>query len=260
MPNGNVLFSGTTEECFADLLQRVQTTQARRDLANLLSVSYSGTFCVWVKSGLKAVGTNLVRVRILLEQLGYTVNEWEKLPMLFHYLAESIAFDVLTVDEAREGLNYKTPQEILRLILRYSGAMPDREALAKQFVGSLEGDIVRSRMNYRARLQMSHSDIVRLLSTSNESSDDIVVHTHALSTPAFSNDVCMQMFASQVAALQPLARYLVSDQVTPSERKKLRTDIVGYEAMSELSNLIDSLTSETTREKLHNPKNKRRVV
>lgn len=253
-------FTGTTEECFTDLICKVQDVQARRDLANLLSVSYSKTFCIWIKSGLKAGGTNLVRLRILLEQLGYSVTEWEKLPMLFHYLAEALAYDVLTVAQAQKGLDYKTPQGIFRLLLKVSGVMPDTEALAKQFVSSIEGDIVRARLNYQARLSMSHPDIVRLLSDDSVSPENAVVHTHRVNTPVFTNDEYMQMFSLQLAALLPLARYLVSDQVSPAERKQLRTDVVGYAAMSEFSNLVDSLTSENTREKLHNPKNKRRVV
>ncbi len=247
---------GSTEECFADLTNKISSTRGRTALAGILEVDYAATFCRWITEGLKAKGVNLIRLRIMLELLGYEVLEWRGLPTVLHYIAEDLSYEVQTLDQVRQGLGYKTTKDVLRLLLRGSGMYPDREAAAKQFVASIESDVVQARMAFHTRMELAHPEIAELLVPMSKPRDqEQILVPNAVH---LSNQELMGVFAAQLNAMLPLARYFSGDSVTAEERTELRK-LAGYEQVSEFSLVLRNLTSEKTREKLAESKKGGRI-
>ena len=243
-----------TEECFADLTNKISDTRGRTALAGILEVDYAATFCRWTAEGLKAKGINLVRTRVVLELLGYKLMEWNGLPTVLHYIAEALSYHVVTLDQAREGLNYKSPNDVMRLLLRGTSMYPNREATARQYVAGIEKDVVQARMAFHTRMELANSEIAALLVPMSKPRDQELILIP--STPHLSNQELMAMFAGNVAAMLPMARHF--DGLTAEDRANLRKEI-GYDDFSELSLLLRNLTSEKTREKLAESKKGGRI-
>lgn len=250
------MFKGTTGECFEDLTKRVTDTQPRRALATVLQIDYAATFALWLKAGVQAKGDNLIRLRVTLEMLGYQVTEWLGLPTALHYVAEALAYEVLTLDQAREGLGYKTSKDAYRVLLRGAAMLPEREIVTKRFVATIEEEVVRARMSFHTRLQMAHSDIAAILpEMSKPMGQDQILTPDAV---CLSNQELMGVFAAQINAMLPLARHFSGDSVTAEERAELRK-LVGHDEVSDFSLAIRNLTSEKTRENLAQSKKGGRI-
>lgn len=249
------MFKGTTDECFQDLTNKIQETQPRRALSSVLQIDYAATFCLWLKLGrVTAKGENMIRLRIALELLGYQVTEWSGLSTLLHYVAEALAYQVQTLDQVREGLNYKATQDVYRVLLRGTSMYPDRETGARRYVASIEGQVVQARMVFHTRLQMADPEIAALLvPMSKPTNQEAFLVPRAMLVNA---EELTAMFAGNVAAMLPLARYF--DSLSAEDRSNLRKE-VGYDDISELSLLLRNLTSEKTRQNLAESKKGGRI-
>lgn len=246
----------TTEKCFEDLVSKITNSQARSALANLLNVSYTSTFSSWVQTGVKAKGMNLVRLRVVLKMFGYDVAEWKELPTALSYVAEALTYNVLSLNQARDGLGYTGDNEVYRQILHSGGMYPSRVEQAKEFVTKIEGDVVRARMEFHTRMELLHPDIAAILPAMSKPAQMPVQQSPE--SDILSIDQLMEVVSSQIMAILPLIRVFDSDQASPALRAALRKK-VGYEVMSEVTLVLRNLTSEKTREQIADSKRKGRI-
>ncbi len=246
----------TTEKCFDDLVGKITDSHARSALANLLNVSYSSTFCPWVQTGVKAKGMNLVRLRVVLKLFGYDIAEWIELPTVLLYVAEALTYNVLSLEQAREGLGYIGDNEVYRQILHNGGMYPNRIKQAKEFVTSIEGDVVQARMEFHTRMQLSHPAIAAVLPAMSKPEETQIRQSQ--NAENLSIEQLMGVVSSQITAILPLLRVFDADDMSPELRSALRKT-VGYESMSEVSLLLRKLTSEKTRDQIVDSKRKGRI-
>lgn len=248
----------TTAACFEHLVQQLDNKQ-RTDLASVLKVSYGSTFCVWVRNGLKAHGENLLRLRVVLRLFGYQPSEWKELPVYLQYVAEGMAYGVVTLDDARSGLGYKKPQDVYRQLLHSNSMYPFREKLAKEFATGIEADVTKERFKLHSRIMVAYPELARVLPPMSKPAEvDVLSMEQVQIAHGLSIDDLVDMFESQVHALLPLATFFDGDNISDEDRKRLRKQ-VGYETMGELTNHLRGLSSDKVRDTLAASRTKGRI-
>ncbi len=249
----------TTAECFGDLIGKLPETRQRADLATVLKVSYESTFNSWARNGLKANGANLLRLRIILELFGYKITEWENLPPYMHVVAEAMAHEIITLDEARDALEYKNVQDVYRQLFRASGVIPDREQIAKRFATQLEEQVLKARFALHSRIMVAFPELAQVLPPMSKPGEvEVLSGTQVQIARGLSIDELMDMFEYQVHALLPLATFFDGDNISDEDRKRLRKQ-VGYETMGELTNHLRGLSSDKVRDTLAASRTKGRI-
>jgi transcriptional regulator with XRE-family HTH domain len=117
------LEAGTTQECLAHFAEFYSFLAARRLLAEFTGVS-SVTASDWLRGIRMPKGLQLMRLRVFLTLVGYSVKEVMELPEDNRKLAEIVAYGILEEAEARTELGYKDEKSILSMTLRGQKMMP----------------------------------------------------------------------------------------------------------------------------------------
>lgn len=103
------------EEAQACVLGRLRQFEkkggARRVLSEFVH-SESNTIRRWVKGQNPPRGINLIKLWFFFKELGYPSAELDELHPYILQLAELVAYEVITVDEARELIGYKNTQQV----------------------------------------------------------------------------------------------------------------------------------------------------
>lgn len=132
--------AGTTKACLDQFTKKYDFLAARRVLAAFCQVR-SETASAWQRGLRLPVGVALLRLRIFLELAGFQVGEYRELPDANKKLAELLAFDIVTHEQATARLGYQDDHGVLELVLRgrrimavNAGKLDD---LLKEFSGQL---------------------------------------------------------------------------------------------------------------------------
>ncbi len=254
--DGAVVFRGTTKECFEAFIRRFDKPPEQKLFAQLINVSYHSTLRVWIRNGFNTQGEILLRVRVVLELFGYKCTEWEDLAKEDRTIAYAVGLGVCSATDASEALAYARTKQYLRYILQRTGRTKDKDELAKVYaeivvsttqfyIADFWDNVKQSPVLYRAKPVEANNQSVILTSTPDETT---------LSVVEVEN-----IFVASLQALLPLARYFNSDAVSEEQRRGLRKR-VGYDGISELSSLFDSLSNEQSRRKIRAHKSEERIV
>lgn len=142
---------GDTQACVTDFANRFSTDLTRPVLAEFCKVERS-TAGRWLNGHPLPKGEPLVRLRIFLSLVGYQLTELGDLSEDVRNLARIIAFDVVNLDDVREGLDYDNTSEVYRLVLRASGLMPQRVRRLEALVREHKDQLDKSRSGWQMRI------------------------------------------------------------------------------------------------------------
>ena len=140
----NGLPSGSTSDCLQDLFERYEWDSVRHVLADFTVVG-TPTVRRW-KVGLgegMPKGEALLRLRVFLDLVGYKVDEFESLPPVTKQFTRLIAVGLLSIEGARELLQYTNPSEVFRVILDGSGLLRERVFRLERFVEDSHEELAR---------------------------------------------------------------------------------------------------------------------
>ncbi len=251
------VFRGSTDECFKAFVNRFDKPREQKLFAQLINVSYHSTLRVWIRNGFNTQGEILLRVRVVLELFGYNCTEWEDLADEDRIIAYAVGLGVCSAADASEALAYARTKQYLRYILQRTGRTKDKDELAKVYAEIVfsttqlhiaefwDNDVKQSPVLYRAKPVATNDESTLIVSAPDETT---------LSVAEVEN-----VFVASVQALLPLARYFNSDAVSEEQRRGLRKR-VGYDGISELSSLFDSLSNEQSRRKIRANRSEERIV
>lgn len=190
-------FSGTTRECLQNFFWRHKWEDSQSFMAEHLHVD-KGTVRHW-KNGRMPSGDPLLRMRVLLDLDGYTVEEYTILPKPVQQFAQIIALGMITVREAADLLGYKNIQDVYGVVLRGQGLMPHRQFRLERYVeNSIE--------ELEQEVAKLHSELERLpLESLSQSAEEQTLETRVSSL----DDAVQESFVQGAVPLDPFADRLV---------------------------------------------------
>lgn len=126
-------FFGSTRECLKQFFLHSDWNLARPCLARFAQVDQQ-TVRAWRDEENRPVGMSLLRVRVFLDLLGYQVEEFSNLPDVAKQFGRLVAFDFITLDEARVTLKYVKRDGVFDVLLRGGALQRERIYKMERFV------------------------------------------------------------------------------------------------------------------------------
>ncbi len=236
---------GTTRECFADLMERLQSFpdfhEQRRRLASVLGVE-DPAVRRWANESISPVGMSLISLRCYLDFLGYTVEEFTALTPMMQQACKLVAFRVISLEEMTRLTEYDPYTDRVLAILRgVRGVSREREQLFEQVV-----------MAYKNELSSAQGKLPRLVVFERIETKEVkksTVDTAPVVAPVLRVPVTRTARISQAELFRGLlvnllhsAEYYFQDSVSEKEREDMR-DVVGQANIFELKNMLSRLCS-----------------
>jgi hypothetical protein len=157
-----------TAEAFGQFVDVAKISDLR-DLAKFTKVTPS-TVLVWVDKEALPKGEAFFRLQHYLEGRGYENSELQTLPRPAYKLGQLIAFDVLSMEDAREVLKYATLKDLYRL-LQGVGVSASRGATLQRLIAE-HGDTLSLRMAEFRRLHIAPAESLPGMSISSHTLAD----------------------------------------------------------------------------------------
>ncbi len=124
MANGTILV-GDTRECLKDYFERYPTDEAQGLVARFTGAN-GQTIKDWDTGKYRPNGELLLKLRCFLDLVGYRVIEFEELPDVARQFARLIAYDIFSLEDAKQALDYRDIRAVYDVLLRSQGLMRDR--------------------------------------------------------------------------------------------------------------------------------------
>ncbi len=243
--NGKPKFTGTVAECLKHYGDSIgDDFEARRVFAKLVGVS-GDTPRIWFKYSQAPVGMIQVRLRFILQKLGYDVVELRTIHPTIRQFAKHLAFELCPMEEAEKLLDI-IKQSIYRIILGSSGTMDEKIELMQLYVSEHEQQLVEFEKNLDVSGAISEPSPY----ISQEEFDKIKareeINLEFTSVTDDGKKIMVESFLGLIRAMRPIARFLSSDVVTAEEREIIRQK-VGQYAIFDLKNDLVKLCGERAR-------------
>lgn len=235
------VFSGDTETCFKHLMSQKFKKDPFPSFAEFIRCEPRRISYKWMND-FTALGDNLLRLRYLLELLGYNVTELSKLDPVVRDLGRLYAYDIAMLDDIAEVLGYEAGGQTRKVLMGQRNVTEGRKAQAKKFVE----DFAELTDSKRAELSMLRNLVIEEVSETTLSPAPASIRERSASKAVNAKEATIIAFAHGVQALIPLARLLMSDQFTAEDRKRMR-DEAGGNGVFDLSNLMTGLCGEKAR-------------
>ena len=192
----------------------------------------------WLANVSPPVGERLIRLWHFLAAVGYDSPELNRVEPFNRYLGQLLAMSVITMNDVQELLNVKNAQTALQ-ILRGSKPMHPLVNLAElkqEYDSVLSAKLAELPARNKGQPKQRQAQPARTEKPSASSSQVVTSKGSVYALDA----------ATMLSGALPLCRWLNSDSCTPEERSRFR-DLMGSEALFELSNTTGSLCSERAR-------------
>lgn len=219
--SSSTIYTATTFECIQHLGKNEFSLIERTELERKLDSNWI-TIRRWMNGSNMPKGTRLIKLRVLLLQRGYRITDLEGFDNITILLCCMLASGELSLDDIRKALDYRSENEVLRLLLTpgYFTRMSTGRQLKAQALAKVDMTAVAE------------------------------TKTH------FTNDMVLKATSNLIKALLPFAESIAADNFSADERKRLR-ELSGSETIFRLSNAIVALTGEKARDNSKTPSVKR---
>ena len=130
---------GTATECLDDLLMQYDEEKIMAFVTKFTGVR-KGAVESW-RNGTLPRGEQMLRLQVMLDLVGYRVEEFSELPEPTKKFAQLIALDFVSIKGAQEILGYENTQSMYAFIRKGAGLMPDRMHRFMRFVEQSENEL-----------------------------------------------------------------------------------------------------------------------
>ncbi len=240
------VFSGTTKECLAHFMEASLHGDKRLALSDFTKVTLQ-TVRRWNKHF--PVGEVLIKLRVYLDLHGYKVAELERLDPVIREIAAIVAFEVCPISNILEllGLPLDTKNGNSQLLSALRGERKySPERVEKLRVFALRFKETLKEVADRTPILRAISSEPSVTLGSKESKSNEVFSREVVAS--VGHEMVIKSFAAHVNAMLPLAKLIVSDSFSPTERQKLR-ESVGGNGVFKLSRELNRLCGEQARDK-----------
>ena len=140
----------TTAECLKDFFQRYEWEAVQPFMADYVGVEKS-TVRRWY-NGKLPVGAEMLKVRVMLVLLGYSVEEFNALALPARQFAQAIALGLISPEDAQEMVGYENLQSLFALLLRAQKPVQYRWHRLERFVSHSMKELEEAVANFRHKL------------------------------------------------------------------------------------------------------------
>lgn len=222
---------GTTRECIKHMAATLSGDPAATHKALLLLEVYTAritnTIRKWFSGQSLPRGIDLIRIRILLAELGYRVVELEKYQKSVRQIAELFAVHAVKLEEVRSFIRFSRNSTMNVLV----GVQPVGKATEIRLQQLYE--------TCRAHLPQTESVLVKTV-------DALKQYFLPISEKPDEHDHIISALSSQIRAMLPLVNLVASDGFTAAERERVR-ELAGNDSVFKLSNQLFALCGERAR-------------
>jgi hypothetical protein len=218
----------------------------RNKVCDLLGISQSAGY-KWFDRGIMPKGVNRLKLFVLLELLGFVVEERQQLTSLQRQVSDCLVFSSATLEDIA-ALASTNSDTVLRWANGFTEPVPSTVRALEEALSLYKSEIAETLKRWQESigkigLESSHQrpQETSVDGPSSEGSSN-VLHDHVV-----------ERVAMLVKSLEPLARRLVSDEFSPEDRKRLR-ELTALQDQShsvfELSTHLNRLCGEKARREL----------
>lgn len=248
--------SGKTEECLEHFSNNhkemldADRCRLRKKISKTLMVTDTSGYN-WFSRKIMPSGVNLIKLRFLLELMGYSVRERISMSETQRELANQLAFGLLSLERVAEELGVSE-----NTVLRWGSgrANPEDEDSLQKVLNLHKEEAQKKLASWREQLQE-----VRNISIG--SVDSILSQVEIVSKPTSNGShrkhTTIETLAHLILAAKPLAEEMLTDDFTSEDRDLLRqkTLIARSSGVFDLSNSLNRLCGERARKELpsHQP-------
>ena len=202
-----------------------------------------GTLGEWLTTSRPANGERLIRMWHYFAAIGIDSPEVQELPAINRYAGELLAMNILTMDDLGEVFGVRNAQTVLQIL---RGTPPMRPLMSYRDLKDIHDTKLEAQ---KARLP-SLGDEEGAEELLNQPPISPSVSPSAMLKEVRSGDRDYTLKpAVALSSVLPLCRHLNSDSCTSQDRSRFR-DLIGSEALFELSNTLGSLCGERARNNL----------
>jgi hypothetical protein len=264
-PTGDTIATGTIEECFQEFATAAWATERHFEAAvEWVGATWHPTGRRWFRGYKLPKGMFLIKLAYYLEQVGYGVEELQKLEPEVRLFGRMMAFGVIELKEAVRQLGYSPANEnaVLGAVLRgkpmssiarenLSQVVKNGKEQLQEGVKKFHGDRgFTAPSAFEIPEEVSHTEKVAETSVPPQAPPtpmpEPVPITEDLETRAI-----VEIAANQIKALNPLLAVLVSDRCTAADRALLRklagVGMFNERGVFDLARYAQALTSEASR-------------
>lgn len=249
------LFRGTTIECLAHFAEHSlppkgskEAGKAKLPLVEFVRV-HPDTVSAWIYGRNVPLGEPLIKLRLFLEAVGYELVEYvHGTDHVSHKLAELLAYDILTPEEAREHLGFGDTHSVFRLARADSDTNTARTQKVERLYGEAGEELAKKKATLLSVL-MRVPSIKIYVETDPPSTPVTQVAKGALDLEK-QDPISIEVLAHLVLAITPLLERAVSE-TSREQRNELRKR-TGSDGMFRLSKASSRLCSEKARELVNN--------
>jgi len=144
------ILSGNTAACLEDFFRRYRWETVQRFLADFAKVE-KPTVRRWYNGALP-LGEELLKVRVMLDLVGYHVEEFRSLPEPSRQFAQAVALGLIQAEEAHELLGYKNIQGLYDMLLRGHEPVRHRWFRLERYVENSTDELKSAVAEFQARL------------------------------------------------------------------------------------------------------------
>lgn len=234
-------FKGTTAECLAHFAKRPGCIEV---MSKMLPSAHIRTIERWLKEGIREpVGEYLIRVRVILSELGYEVAEFQALELGIQKACKMFAFDLASIDDLVAEFGYDGSvsgrSQLFKILRDGSGMHPERKQRVEAFIESFDMMIAEVEHAFRERFVHSDTKPTEPLPTRE-------VHLMRHKPSDADKKAVLDSLARTVAAILPLAERVLTDDYTPEDREYIRAN-AGGTGVFKAANALYRLCGERAR-------------
>jgi hypothetical protein len=197
----------------------------------------------WLVDKQPAVGVRLIRLWHYLAAVGFDSPELDQLRPFNRYAGQLLAMSIFTLDDLEVYFGVRSSQTVLQIL---RGQPPQKsevtlESLQRDHDKALQTNLAKL-PRFTSKQQMVKAEVV----TAPPQPPPEPIPPRRTSKPSSGGRDYALEAASALSSVLPLVRWLNSDECTAAQRSRFR-ELIGGEALFELSNTIGALCGERAR-------------
>lgn len=250
--------SGNLRRCLALSHSVLAAEFANRQLVAEFTGVSTGTVRRWLKNSHIPIGHSFWSACLFFDLIGYRVTEYSGLPDLYKSAIKVFTYGADSPDSVatyfgHDGINtasllyrrFRENTALTEAVEQQAASILNSEVLV-ELITEIETSWIDRLESFRVSTEVDQIPVVKDPTVSSEPNVRTRPKAKVKKAEMAQFELLAQTFAGLVATMQPLARYLESDQFSATERDIVR-ETAGQKNLFELSNVLSRLCSERAR-------------
>lgn len=243
------IFKGNTDECLRHAGSAKFNNDVARFIAEFVGVQYK-TARRWLRGERFPSGDILLKLRYVLEFIGYQVSELDSLKPEIKACSRLIAFGLINADEMVNELGFKLRHTLFSILHNRERTTKDRLRKMSELGIAFNDMLEESKREktvprFLGIAEEINADVPEI--TPEPEVEETKVDVPEVMPEVYDNDQVVRILSYFIRSMIPLVELSLSDLFTVEERKQIRFKS-GRDGVFRLSNLLNGLCGEKARD------------